>query len=121
MPPNPESKCDLPVVVISRQRTLEKMPPPEIESDGKISTITKSVSNDVQKEDEKPRRSCLPSLGNWCHIVIFSIAEILAGFNFSLLAPFYSSEATSKGKNNQIFGILNPYSYYGMGKWGSKK
>ena len=52
MPPNPEPKCDLPVVVISRQRTLEKLPP-EIESDGKISTITKSVSHDVPKVDDR--------------------------------------------------------------------
>ena len=36
------------------------------------------------------------SLNCKINLIIFSIAEILVGFTFSLLAPFYTQEATSK-------------------------
>ena len=58
-----------------------------------IQTIDKP--NSSTKESEVDSKQAL-SLNCKINLIIFSIAEILVGFTFSLLAPFYTQEATSK-------------------------
>ena len=52
---------------------------------------------------------CKPSV-NCKTLLIFSIAEILVGFTLSLLAPFYTEEATSKGLTVTQTGMVS-YSF----------
>ena len=40
------------------------------------------------------------------NLVIFAIAEILGGFTFSLLSPFYTQEATSKNLTVSQTGMV---------------
>ena len=61
--------------------------------DDQIQTIDKP--NSSTKESEVDSKQAL-SLNCKINLIIFSIAEILVGFTFSLLAPFYTQEATSK-------------------------
>lgn len=101
MAPNPETNSDHVVII----RTLEVLS--DNSFDRKISTITKSVALDEPITDlQQPKKSCLPTLGNLWHITVFAIAEVLAGFTFSLLAPFYSNEATSKGLSVTQTGMV---------------
>ena len=41
------------------------------------------------------------------NLVIFSIAELFVGFTFSLLAPFYTEEATNKGLTVTQTGMVS--------------
>ena len=45
----------------------------------------------------KTNQKALSPIGNLANLVIFAIAELLGGFTFSLLSPFYTQEATNKG------------------------
>ena len=49
------------------------------------------------------------SLNCKINLIIFAIAEILVGFTFSLLAPFYTQEATSKGLTVTQTGMVQLY------------
>ena len=40
------------------------------------------------------------------NLVIFSMAELFVGFTFSLLAPFYTEEATKKGLSVTQTGMV---------------
>ena len=61
--------------------------------DDQIQTIDKPTS--TTEESDVVSKQVL-SLNCKINLIIFSIAEILVGFTFSLLAPFYTQEATSK-------------------------
>ena len=61
--------------------------------DDQIQTIGKP--NSTTEESDLVSKASL-SLNCKINLIIFSIAEILVGFTFSLLAPFYTQEATSK-------------------------
>ena len=86
MAPNPESLvCDS-IVIIQQQRPIQKSPSPQ---------------DDVAKPKKKSLR-----LGHLANLVIFAIAEILGGFTFSLLSPFYTQEATNKGLSVTQTGMV---------------
>ena len=40
------------------------------------------------------------------NLIIFSMAELFVGFTFSLLAPFYTEEATKKGLSVTQTGMV---------------
>lgn len=51
----------------------------------------------VVNNDEQPRQPTLRSWHTWANLIIFSLVELIGGFTFSLLSPFYTKEATAKG------------------------
>eukprot|EP00095_Tigriopus_kingsejongensis_P007961 maker-scaffold135_size322082-snap-gene-0.13 protein:Tk07961 transcript:maker-scaffold135_size322082-snap-gene-0.13-mRNA-1 annotation:"mfs-type transporter c6orf192" len=55
-----------------------------------------SPAPEANNNEVKPPRTGL-HWQTWLNLVILAIAELFGGFTFSLLAPFYTSEATSKG------------------------
>ena len=102
MAPNPESFSDpINVVVISQIH--------------EISNISKSYQEEIVEEEnfqekypessEVKSKSAL-SFNCKINLVIFAIAEILGGFTFSLLSPFYTQEATSKNLTVSQTGMV---------------
>ena len=76
--------------------------------DDQIQTIDKP--NSSTKESEVDSKQAL-SLNCKINLIIFSIAEILVGFTFSLLAPFYTQEATSKDLTVTQTGMVCLYTF----------
>ena len=62
--------------------------------DDQIQTIVGKPNSTTEESDVVSKQAL--SLNCKINLIIFSIAEILVGFTFSLLAPFYTQEATSK-------------------------
>ena len=62
--------------------------------DDQIQTIVGKPNSTTEESDLVSKASL--SLNCKINLIIFSIAEILVGFTLSLLAPFYTQEATSK-------------------------
>ena len=48
----------------------------------------------------------LKKCSTWANLLIFSIAELIGGFTFSLLSPFYTKEATEKGLSVTQTGLV---------------
>ena len=69
-----------------------------MESGHDLSTLDQIQTNGkLNFNEESEVASKALSLNCKINLIIFAIAEILVGFTFSLLAPFYTQEATSKG------------------------
>ena len=66
----------------------------------KYSTIV-----EIRKSSQQKKKKLSTS---WkLNLVIFSIAELFVGFTFSLLAPFYTEEATNKGLTVTQTGMVS--------------
>ena len=43
---------------------------------------------------------------NLSQLIVYALAELLGGFTFSLLSPFYTKEATAKGLSVSETGLV---------------
>ena len=70
-----------------------------MESGHDLSTLNQIQTNGKLNSTEEVEVVASKTLSLNCKInlIIFAIAEILVGFTFSLLAPFYTQQATNKG------------------------
>ena len=102
MAPNPESFSDpINVVVISH---IHEIP---ISKSNQEEVVVEEEENiqEVPESNEVKSKSAL-SFNCKINLVIFAIAEILGGFTFSLLSPFYTQEATSKNLTVSQTGMV---------------
>ena len=47
---------------------------------------------------------------NWPQLIVFAFAELIGGFTFSLLSPFYTEVATAKGLSVSETGLVSALS-----------
>ena len=45
-------------------------------------------------------------LKDWSQLIVYALAELIGGFTFSLLSPFYTKEATAKGLTVSQTGLV---------------
>ena len=48
---------------------------------------------------------------DWSQLFVYALAELIGGFTFSLLSPFYTKEATAKGLTVSQTGLVRIYSH----------
>ena len=85
-----------------------------MESGHDLSTLDQIQTNGKHNSNEEVEVVASKALSLNCKInlIIFAIAEILVGFTFSLLAPFYTQEATSKDLTVTQTGMVCMYFLY---------
>ena len=90
-----------PVVIT---RPCQKPIPVQINNDPNLSNIELPT---IKKTNQK----ALSPIGNLANLAIFAIAELLGGFTFSLLSPFYTQEATNKGLTVTQTGLVRTMNF----------
>ncbi|TRY71976.1 hypothetical protein TCAL_12664 [Tigriopus californicus] len=62
--------------------------------------------NNNEVEIKTARSCCSGQWQTWINLSILALTELLGGFTFSLLAPFYTNEATGKGLSVTETGLV---------------
>jgi len=104
MAPNPESFSD-PINVVVISQIHEITPNISKSTNQEVVEIEENVQK-VDPESTEVKSESALSINCKINLVIFAITEIVGGFTFSLLAPFYTQEATSKNLTVSQTGMV---------------
>ena len=65
-----------------------------------------SARPEISENENDPMAPSFKKCSTWANLIIFSLAELIGGFTFSLLSPFYTQEATAKGLSVTQTGLV---------------